>query len=282
MGRPCDRRGIMIHNGINNMGMIDTNYFGYYSWHIAKASLLAAITTLFLIIERTRFTLRQTRQAYVAHLQQQNQQQKQWQEQQQNHNQGKAAIIFETTKKKSKSNRKNKNTNQELVNNAVNVESSNDDDNGAFVIGFFHPYCSAGGGGERVLWKFIQALGELKEREKKRMQEAMLTTNQHRRSKTKKENETNTIRSNEDNDDDVIRRNCRNISVVVYTVDEPTDNYDQDVMEKIRERFSIVISSSLHIQFVHLHEVKYLLGKSLAAFGQYMFADSLLSYRFDY
>lgn len=26
------------------------------------------------------------------------------------------------------------------------------------TIGFFHPYCDAGGGGERVLWVFIDAL----------------------------------------------------------------------------------------------------------------------------
>lgn len=26
------------------------------------------------------------------------------------------------------------------------------------VIGIFHPYCNAGGGGERVLWSAIQAI----------------------------------------------------------------------------------------------------------------------------
>jgi alpha-1,2-mannosyltransferase len=26
------------------------------------------------------------------------------------------------------------------------------------VVGFFHPYCNAGGGGERVLWVAIRAL----------------------------------------------------------------------------------------------------------------------------
>jgi alpha-1,2-mannosyltransferase len=31
------------------------------------------------------------------------------------------------------------------------------------VIAFFHPHCSAGGGGERVLWKAVQVLGELHE-----------------------------------------------------------------------------------------------------------------------
>ena len=28
-------------------------------------------------------------------------------------------------------------------------------------IAFFHPFCSAGGGGERVLWKIVEALGHL-------------------------------------------------------------------------------------------------------------------------
>ena len=31
------------------------------------------------------------------------------------------------------------------------------------VVAFFHPYCSAGGGGERVLWKAVQVLGDLNE-----------------------------------------------------------------------------------------------------------------------
>jgi len=26
------------------------------------------------------------------------------------------------------------------------------------LVGFFHPYCNAGGGGERVLWMAVQAL----------------------------------------------------------------------------------------------------------------------------
>ena len=31
----------------------------------------------------------------------------------------------------------------------------------ARVIGFFHPYCNSAGGGERVLWLAIAALGQL-------------------------------------------------------------------------------------------------------------------------
>ena len=29
---------------------------------------------------------------------------------------------------------------------------------GRFTVGFFHPYCNAGGGGERVLWVAIKGL----------------------------------------------------------------------------------------------------------------------------
>ena len=32
------------------------------------------------------------------------------------------------------------------------------DDSGEIRVGFFHPYCDAGGGGERVLWTGIRAL----------------------------------------------------------------------------------------------------------------------------
>jgi len=38
-------------------------------------------------------------------------------------------------------------------------------------------------------------------------------------------------------------------------------NYDLGVMEKVKERFGIVISKKLRVNFVHLHEVKYLLDK---------------------
>ena len=34
----------------------------------------------------------------------------------------------------------------------------NDDDGKSKIFGFFHPYCSGGGGGERVLWKMVQIL----------------------------------------------------------------------------------------------------------------------------
>jgi hypothetical protein len=38
------------------------------------------------------------------------------------------------------------------------------DTNGMTRIAFFHPYCTGGGGGERVLWKMMQVLGGIKDR----------------------------------------------------------------------------------------------------------------------
>lgn len=35
---------------------------------------------------------------------------------------------------------------------------SKKDFNSKEVIGIFHPYCNAGGGGERVLWAVVKAL----------------------------------------------------------------------------------------------------------------------------
>jgi hypothetical protein len=76
-------------------------------------------------------------------------------------------------------------------------------DEGTFVIGFFHPRCGAGGGGERVLWKAIQALAELKE---------------------------DAIQCRGDFDeglrhDSLVTRHCRNLAVAVYTIDEPKEGY---------------------------------------------------------
>lgn len=31
------------------------------------------------------------------------------------------------------------------------------------TLAFYHPHCSAGGGGERVLWKAVEGLGELRD-----------------------------------------------------------------------------------------------------------------------
>ena len=40
--------------------------------------------------------------------------------------------------------------------------------NAPLVVGFFHPYCASGGGGERVLWKTIEVLAAAEEAELER------------------------------------------------------------------------------------------------------------------
>lgn len=197
--------------------------------HIIKATLLAGVATLLLIFQQTRHSFHETREAFVAY------------QRKRNHDKPPAAA-------KTKKGKKTKKTS------VAKTNDDNNEDDGTFVVAFFHPHCASGGGGERVLWKSIQALGELKEGKL-----------MNRRTKTtKRENSlTADLAGVLNNKDDVRLGNCKNMSVVVYTVDAPSENYDKEVMEKVRERFSIVIPSSLYVHFVHLHEVKYLLSKCL-------------------
>ena len=84
------------------------------------------------------------------------------------------------------------------------------------VLGFFHPYCSAGGGGERVLWKMIQVLDEL----------------------------TQSL-------PDLKLR----LQVVIYTVDTPIADYKTKLLQQVQDRFSIkLVDTKLQILFVHLHQ----------------------------
>jgi len=53
----------------------------------------------------------------------------------------------------------------------------------------------------------------------------------------------------------------KKLSVIVYTADKPSGSFKQDLFEHVRDRFSMDIPPSLSINFVHLHEVKYLLEK---------------------
>lgn len=194
--------------------------------HVVKAALLAIVATAVVNFSQIRHSFHKTREEFV--------------EFQRQRNRSKPA-----PKKPPK---KSKKSSSAAAAAAKEEEGINEDD-GTFVVGFFHPRCSAGGGGERVLWKSIQALGEMKEGKLLK-----------RRTKTRKET-PNELAGVIGNKDDIRLRNCRNLSVVVYTVDEPSENYDKELMEKVKEQFSIVIPSSLSIHFVHLHEVKHLLDK---------------------
>jgi len=87
------------------------------------------------------------------------------------------------------------------------------------VLGFYHPYCSGGGGGERVLWKMIQVIGDLVEK-------------------------------------------GSSLQVVIYTIDAPSPSYEQDVLDKVQERFDLTISSQIRLKFVHLDKYKHWLEPS--------------------
>jgi mannitol-specific phosphotransferase system IIBC component len=91
---------------------------------------------------------------------------------------------------------------------------------GTYTVAFFHPHCSSGGGGERVLWKIVEALGEMKEDA----------------SKDKK----STIA------DEAVRNNCRNLSVVIYTVDEPSATYGKGLLNFVCCYYNHSCCASMH------------------------------------
>lgn len=67
----------------------------------------------------------------------------------------------------------------------------------AVSIAFFHPHCTGGGGGERVLWKAVESISQL--------------------------NQNNYERKEKMND----KLLNRQLHVVIYTSDEKKDNYYQ-------------------------------------------------------
>lgn len=40
----------------------------------------------------------------------------------------------------------------------LNFTNQKDEKNPYFTIGFFHPFCNSGGGGERVLWSAVKTI----------------------------------------------------------------------------------------------------------------------------
>ena len=203
-------------------GIIDVDH----ALHVLKATLLAAAATLLLVFQQTRHSFHQTREGYLGYRRQKNRDR--------------------PTAPKKGGGKGGKKSSAAASASGV---GGNGEDDGTFVVAFFHPRCSDGGGGERVLWMAIRALGEMREGNLAR-----------RRGKTRRETSSGYL-AGVVADDDARIENCKRLSVVVYTVDEPSEDYDREVVEKVRERFSIVIPSSLHVHFVHLHEVKRLLGE---------------------
>ena len=107
------------------------------------------------------------------------------------------------------------------------------------TLGFFHPFCSGGGGGERVLWKMIESIVLLQDK--------------------------GTIGNKK-----LKNREPLEIHIVVYTVDkEETDSnkYAANVLKNVQERFGIANiqhhqlqqQQRFHLHFVHLNPYKHLL-----------------------
>ena len=87
------------------------------------------------------------------------------------------------------------------------------------VIAFYHPRCSSGGGGERVLWKMIQCLAEMREDSGLPIVVAIYTTDSPE-----------------------------------WDDGGGGKDYSARVTARVKERFGIEVSPLLPIEFVHLHE----------------------------
>ena len=98
-------------------------------------------------------------------------------------------------------------------------------------IALFHPYCSSGGGGERVLWKIVQVLLEEQLHQKQRLCD----------------------------------KDRKRIHILIYTVDEPSPSYHSTVLQHVRDRFSIDLLTNKELDaascltFIHLHPYRHYL-----------------------
>jgi len=116
------------------------------------------------------------------------------------------------------------------------------------IYGFFHPYASGGGGGERVLWKIIQFL--------QKSQHYRLRQRQRNQKGDKTYNENNKNKNNHDHEngeDDVVE-------IFIYTIDPPSTN-EADLRLDAERRFDVKIPQP--VRLVSLEQYKeYLLPRS--------------------
>ena len=152
--------------------------------HILSAAFFSLIITIILITTQCRYTFNEIRSAFVANVKQRN---------------ANNSISEDDGKQTKKKNSRKKSTQKKYH-----------PEEGTYTIAVFHPYCSSGGGGERVLWKTVEALGEMKE-------DALLRSNARKGRRSKHDRVI----------DEEISANCRNMAVVIYTIDEPCESYEQ-------------------------------------------------------
>ena len=171
--------------------------------HLLSAFLSSLILATVLVITQCRYTFSSIRKSFVKNVRRRN------------------------SNASSAKNGNHKKGNNSSNNNKKAQQPIYHPNEGTYTLAFFHPYCSSGGGGERVLWKIVQALGEIKEEACRAAaattsssaagQRSGNTANKHSgRSKYEKEKDVKRLIGNV---------NCENLAVVIYTVDEPRENY---------------------------------------------------------
>jgi hypothetical protein len=175
---------------------------------LTYAALSAFLLTFILIVTQCRHTFQQIREAFVLY-------QRQCNVDAAASSNGSSSADGSSNNNNSNKKRGSKGLNQKKGSkSAATTNEELNQDEGTFTIGIFHPNCSSGGGGERVLWKAIEALGEMKE--------GKIPT---RRGKMRRDDSGGSNGGGVIGEDRL--RNCRNLSVVVYTVDEPSVNYQR-------------------------------------------------------
>ena len=120
------------------------------------------------------------------------------------------------------------------------------------VIAFFHPYCTGGGGGERVLWKMIQVLGD------QLMIPATTTTIP-----------SSAVTKRHDNDTKQQQPPPPVLSfhptIIIYTIDTPTATYVQGMYAGSLVQSSVSLSHDtscsliamfMLLSFEHMHSLK--------------------------
>ena len=118
------------------------------------------------------------------------------------------------------------------------------------VVAFFHPYCTGGGGGERVLWKMIQVLGD----------QLMIPTPTSIPSSA--------VTKRHDNDSKQQQPVLSfHPTIIIYTIDAPTATYVQGMYAGSLVRSSVSLSHNtsscsliatmfMLLSFQHMHSLK--------------------------
>jgi ALG11 mannosyltransferase N-terminus len=87
------------------------------------------------------------------------------------------------------------------------------------TIAFFHPYCTGGGGGERVLWKMIQVLGCMQQQQQQEQEQQSVQQQQQQPSKVTRTATRTT--------------NVYDTTIILYTIDPPTLTYTKGTNRNI-------------------------------------------------